>query len=293
MPQVTVGVPVYNGASFLEESLTCLRGQSFRDFEVLIFDNCSDDATAEIAQRFCAADPRFRYFRHPENKGAVPNFLSVLEAAQSPFFLWRAADDTSDAGYIETLLALLLAHPERDIAVARIVSALPDGRVMHEHLVSPLIEKGGVSGRLAQLFCSHHASWIYGLFRREAMIPILREVLASYPYVWGWDNVTMFALEFDRKVIGTNSTTFYQYLREPRPRGGRALRAVRDDAKVEAGRSFMAFAHRHVDRVIPNPAGRWFYHLAVAYFGHKRACSWSKRLRRRLARRFGSVHGAT
>jgi hypothetical protein len=103
----------------------------------------------------------------------------------------------------------------------------------------------------------------------------------------------MFALEFDRKVIGTNSTTFYQYLREPRPRGGRALRAARDDAKVEAGRSFMAFAHRHVDRVSSNPAERGFYHLAVAYFGHKRACSWSKILRRRLAGTFGSLQEAS
>ena len=50
MAQVTVGVPVYNGADFLEKSLACLRDQTYRDIEVLIFDNCSEDATGEIAQ---------------------------------------------------------------------------------------------------------------------------------------------------------------------------------------------------------------------------------------------------
>ncbi|MGO8780591.1 MAG: glycosyltransferase family 2 protein, partial [Rhodomicrobium sp.] len=123
MAQVTVGVPVYNGANYLEKCLTCLRDQTYRDIEVLIYDNCSEDATGEIAQRFCAADPRFRYFRQPENRGVLANFLGALEAARSPFFMWRAADDTSDLNYIETLLALLLAHPERDLAAARVVSA--------------------------------------------------------------------------------------------------------------------------------------------------------------------------
>ena len=133
MAEVTVGVPVYNGGDLLEASLVCLRDQTFRDIEVLIFDNCSQDSTAEIAQRFCAANPRFRYFRQPTNVGAPANFLAALEAASSPYFLWRAADDASDANYIETLLALLIANPDRDIAVARIVSRLPDGHVANLH----------------------------------------------------------------------------------------------------------------------------------------------------------------
>ncbi len=146
MAQVTVGVPVYNGAEFLEKSLACIRDQTFRDIEVLIFDNCSDDATPEIAQRFCAEDPRFRYHRQPENKGPVANFLRRAGSRQIPFFMWRAADDTSEPDYIETLLALLAAEPDRDIAVARIVSLLPDGRVTDD-LRYPPRSRG--RGRLA------------------------------------------------------------------------------------------------------------------------------------------------
>ncbi len=283
MAQVTVGVPVYNGAAYLEKCLTCLRDQTYRDIEVLIYDNCSEDATGEIAQRFCAADPRFRYFRQSENKGAVPNFLDVLEAARSPFFLWRAADDTSDPNYIETLLALLLKHPDRDVAVPRTVAALPDGGVQWVHSASPLINVGRAIGRLAQLLLSNH-SWIYGLFRREAIARILPELLAGYPYLLGWDVVTLVPFEFDRKVVGTDATTFYYYLRHPGPRPGFSQRAESDAAKIQRARALLAYAHRHVDRVISNRFERWFYHLAMAYYGHKRGYSLTKRLRLRLFR---------
>ena len=282
MAQVTVGVPVYNGAEFLSRSLVCLRDQTYRDIEVLIFDNCSEDETGEIARRFCAEDPRFHYFRQSENKGPTPNFLAALEASQSPFFLWRAADDTSDADYIEKLLALLLAHPERDIAVSRIVSLSPEGRPLQVHSVSPMIAKSGALGRLGQLFYSHHGSWIYGVFRRDAMIPVLKDVMATYPYVWGWDNVTMFSFEFDRKVIGTNATSFQQYVRARAAGKSRARRAKRDDDKIAMGRAFMAYARRHVRREIGSPLERAFYQVVLTYFGHRRVASFSKILRRRV-----------
>jgi len=286
MAQVTVGVPVYNGAAFLEKCLACLRDQTYRDIEVLIFDNCSEDATPEIAQRFCAADPRFRYFRQPEDKGVMRNFQELLEAAKAPFFMWRAHDDTSDLNYIETLLALLLGHPERDLAVSRTVSALPDGRITRVCSVSPLIGKGGEIDRFAQLFRTHE-SWVYGLYRQEALIPIFREVMADYGDCWGMDNLMLFVLGFDGKIIGSHATTFYQYLRYPNPAKSRTS----VHAKIERGRLFEAFAHRHVNRRVANPVKRWFSHVVVAYFVHRRAYSFSKRLRRGFYRslRFAQV----
>ena len=55
--RVTVGVPAYNEASYLEAQLEYLRTQDFPDIEVLIYDNASTDATREIARRFCEIAP--------------------------------------------------------------------------------------------------------------------------------------------------------------------------------------------------------------------------------------------
>ena len=119
---ITIGVPVYNGAAFLAEALENLRLQTFADFQVLIFDNASTDATAEIAARFVSEDTRFAYHRNDLNIGAVPNFHAVLQATNSPYFLWRAADDVSDLNYLEALHRLLASRPEKDLAVGRVVS---------------------------------------------------------------------------------------------------------------------------------------------------------------------------
>jgi glycosyltransferase involved in cell wall biosynthesis len=288
---VTVGVPVYNGAQWLEKSLACIRDQTFRDIEVLIYDNCSDDATPEIAKAFCAEDARFRYFRQPENKGALRNFLEVMQAARSPFFMWRAADDVSDLNYIETLLALLLRHPEKDLAAPRIVNAFPDGRVSVDRSVPRSIERGGAVGRLAQIFLCH-PGWFYGLYRRPAINEVWPRVIAEFPYLIAADVAALFAFSFDRKIVGSNETTLYGLLRNPRPRANVAQRVKRGDEKIERARALVAFANRHVDRTIETSAGRAFYHLVVAYYGVKHGYSFSKRLRLRLLRTFESVRAA-
>lgn len=60
MPKVSVIINCYNGAEFLAETLDALRAQTFTDYEVVFWDNCSTDATPEIAHTF---DERLRYFR--------------------------------------------------------------------------------------------------------------------------------------------------------------------------------------------------------------------------------------
>ena len=86
MAAITVGVPVYNGADLLDECLQSLARQTFADFEVLVFDNASTDATAEIAQAWAARDARFSYYRQEQNIGSAPNFVAVLGAARVGLF---------------------------------------------------------------------------------------------------------------------------------------------------------------------------------------------------------------
>ena len=50
-PRVTIGLPVYNGERFLEQTLDSLLAQSYTDFELIISDNASTDRTEEILKR--------------------------------------------------------------------------------------------------------------------------------------------------------------------------------------------------------------------------------------------------
>ena len=58
-PRVTVGVPVFNGESFIAEALDSLLSQTFSDFEIVISDNASTDRTEEICRAYAAATRAF------------------------------------------------------------------------------------------------------------------------------------------------------------------------------------------------------------------------------------------
>ena len=63
-PLVSVVTPVFNGGKFLGECIDSVLAQTYTNWEYVIVDNCSTDATLEIAQRYAAADPRIRVYHN-------------------------------------------------------------------------------------------------------------------------------------------------------------------------------------------------------------------------------------
>jgi glycosyltransferase involved in cell wall biosynthesis len=105
-PQVSIGMPVYNGAKFVREALDSLLKQTFSDFELVISDNASTNDTETICREYAAKDHRIRYLRQAQNLGAVANFKCVLDEAVGEYFMWAAADDVWDPKWIATLLPI-------------------------------------------------------------------------------------------------------------------------------------------------------------------------------------------
>lgn len=104
-PVVSIGLPVFNGAEYLEEAIASLLGQTFDQLELIIADNASTDRTEEICRRAVETDPRVSYFRHPENLGAGPNYTFALEQSRGDFFMWAAHDDIRHVTFLERALA--------------------------------------------------------------------------------------------------------------------------------------------------------------------------------------------
>ncbi len=90
---VSIGMPVFNGASFIREALDSLLAQTFTNFELIIADNASTDDTSTICLEYANLDKRIRYVRHGNNRGALENFNFVLNEARGQYFMWAAADD--------------------------------------------------------------------------------------------------------------------------------------------------------------------------------------------------------
>ena len=81
---LSIGLPVYNGERYLEQSVDALLGQTFGDFELILCSNASTDATDDICRRYEREDERVRFVRQRENVGAAPNHTRVVVEARAP-----------------------------------------------------------------------------------------------------------------------------------------------------------------------------------------------------------------
>ncbi len=115
-PLVSIGIPVYNGASYLRETLNAILAQTYKNIEIIISDNSSSDGTELICQEYSNLDSRISYYRHPENRGVVANFQFLLDKSKGEYFSWAAADDRLDQNWIEVLLDLLLSDERAAMA---------------------------------------------------------------------------------------------------------------------------------------------------------------------------------
>lgn len=104
VPLLSVGYPVYNGEKYMRESIDCILGQTFKDFELIISDNKSTDSTQQICEEYAQKDSRVRYVRQEENIGAPGNFNAVFELSRGEYFKWASYDDLIYPTFLEKCL---------------------------------------------------------------------------------------------------------------------------------------------------------------------------------------------
>lgn len=93
MAKISIIVPVYNVEAYIEECLSSLIGQTFHDIEIICVDDCSTDASMDIAQRFAENDGRIRIIKHSENKGQSTARNTGLNEATAPYVMFCDSDD--------------------------------------------------------------------------------------------------------------------------------------------------------------------------------------------------------
>lgn len=104
--KVSIIVPVYNGAAYLEQTIRSLRAQTHAEFEVLLIDDGSRDESLSILQAAADEDPRFRVFSTGVNLGAAPKVLNfALPKITGSYFVYSSQDDLYSPDWLEKMLA--------------------------------------------------------------------------------------------------------------------------------------------------------------------------------------------
>jgi glycosyltransferase involved in cell wall biosynthesis len=174
-PPLSIGMPVFNGARHLSEAVLSILNQDFRDFELVISDNDSNDSTREIAETFAAMDSRVKYIRQPTNIGAIANFNFLLRNARSKYFMWAAADDSCHPSMLGLLFRTMEADERLVLCCSSVQSISDDGTPLERNDLAQ-IELEKVNDRwvdIQRIFFRNPTTDIffavYGLFRRPSI----------------------------------------------------------------------------------------------------------------------------
>ena len=109
---ITVLMPVYNAAPFVQCAIDSILSQSYGGFEFLIIDDGSTDDSWQILELAARQDRRIRLLRHETNLGLVPTLNRGLALAQGEYVARMDADDESADGRLAQQLAFLQANPQ-------------------------------------------------------------------------------------------------------------------------------------------------------------------------------------
>jgi glycosyltransferase involved in cell wall biosynthesis len=184
-PRVSVVVPSFNNASFIEATMDSILAQTYEDFEVVVADHSSQDGTWELLQRY-RADPRVRLLRTEAGGGAPRNWELVTAAAQGELVKLVCGDDIVYPDCLRLQVEAMDANPSVVLVAARrdLIDARGDTLLSGRGLA-------GLTGRLPGTVAARHTVRAgSNIFGEPACVLIRRTTLLEaggwegrYPYV--------------------------------------------------------------------------------------------------------------
>lgn len=104
---VTIGIPAYNRPQTLARALKSLENQVFKEFKVIIQDDCSPSHDLRAIANDYSSSLNIEYIRNKSNEGLINNCLKLLDRVDTEYFMWMADDDEYSETYLSSLTRLI------------------------------------------------------------------------------------------------------------------------------------------------------------------------------------------
>lgn len=118
LPPISVAMPVYNALPYLDEAVGSILGQSWSDFEFVIYDDHSTDGSYERLQELARSDSRMKLFRGDRNLGPAASSNEVVRFASAPLVARMDADDISYPDRLERQAEIFAGNPDVGIVAS-------------------------------------------------------------------------------------------------------------------------------------------------------------------------------
>ena len=135
-PKISLIMSVYNGEDYLRDAIESVLNQTFRDFELIVINDCSTDSTGEILNRFAEADERIKVHTNEVNLRLPSSLNKAIALAQGKYIARMDADDICLPERLEKQYEFMENNPKVALSSCRFMT-----------LKNGVISSGGCGGK--------------------------------------------------------------------------------------------------------------------------------------------------
>ena len=136
LPKISLIMSVYNGEDYLAEAIESVLNQTFRDFELIVINDCSTDSTPEILNGFQERDNRVKVHTNEVNLRLPSSLNKAISLAKGKYVARMDADDICLPDRLEKQYDFMESHPDVALSSCRFMT-----------LKNGVISSGGCGGK--------------------------------------------------------------------------------------------------------------------------------------------------
>lgn len=202
-PKISAIIPIYNAERYLQQSVDSVLSQNYQDFELILVDDGSNDASGVMCDSMASQDSRV-YVIHQQNEGAGAARNKGLSMAKGEYIVFIDADDFIEADYFEKLST----HTE-DLVFIDVDRVTPEGRVVGKEYLS--IYSGLNKDSIIRRQMTGRLPW--GGVRKCVKLQLIRDNRIKYSnHKIGEEAIYSYLVLREAQSIGFIDTPVYHYL---------------------------------------------------------------------------------
>lgn len=244
MPIVSIVMPAYKWTGYIEKSIQSVINQTFKDWELLIVDDCSPDGTLERIKELTLYEPRIKVFGLIENSGAAVARNTAIEAAKGRYIAFLDSDDVWLPQKLEKQL-LFMQEKKVDLVCSAYEKINENNEVIGivnvpEKVCYTDMLKMSTIGCLTAIYDTERLGKVYmPLIRKRQDLGLWLRILRKTNYAYGLNEV-LAKYQVREGSISSNKFSAAQY----------TWRLYRDFEELNLARSIYYFFHYSVNGVI-------------------------------------------
>ena len=180
MEKISILMPVYNAALYVEFSIKAILAQSYQNFELLICDDCSTDNTVDVLNSF--NDDRIKISYNAKNKGYLLTCNALAEMAVGEYITFQDADDLASENRLSILLSALKKN-DLDLVGSNVNYISEQGNIIGRSFYPEHVDVNYLSNELMP-FCGSSILCTKAVYQEIGLYDLAFDRMGAEDYDW-------------------------------------------------------------------------------------------------------------